>query len=344
MTAGKKRCLSTISPGKALVAFIMVKCLFLLVINTVSIYFAEASMASSDGQIVFKRWIGGKGCIFVMDANGGNQRQLTTTGNNYLPKWSPDGRQIVFHEFDLSTRVGSGIYIIDAGGSNMRQLTNGHDYYPTWSPDGKQIMFNRIVRNEKGEKQEKDGGIYVMDSDGTNLKRLTDDFANVCHWHPDGGRVILELFDPDRPGQIWVMDADGGNKRMINDWGYGPVWSPDGRKIAFYSERDAWNPWKTCDIYIMDEDGSNVKRLTDPGPVAEYYPGWSPDGKKIVFSSNSQDNLGNWDIYVMDVDGQNVQKLTDAWEGEFEPDWTAFSYAVEPDGKLKGTWGDVKRR
>jgi len=81
----------------------------------------------------------------------------------------------------------------------------------------------------------------------------------------------------------------------------GPVWSPDGSRIAFYSNRDGKN-----EIYVMDADGSNVKRLTnnlsdDNGPK------WSPDGRKILFES---DRDGNREVYVMDADGGNQTRLT----------------------------------
>ncbi len=73
--------------------------------------------------------------------------------------------------------------------------------------------------------------------------------------------------------------------------GSGPDWSPDGRRIAFDSDRDG-----NFEVYAMNADGSGVTRLTvrdahDVGPA------WSPDGRRIAFHSNRED--GNWDIYVM---------------------------------------------
>jgi Tol biopolymer transport system component len=137
------------------------------------------------------------------------------------------------------------------------------------------------------------------------------------------------------------MDSDGGNQRMLYDWGMSPSWSPDGKRIAFWGQRDAWNAFKSADIYVMNSDGTNVKMLTVPGPEDDMYPDWSPDGKKIVFSSKRG---GSYAIHVMDADGQNIQRLTNVSAYEFEPDWTAFSYAVTPAGKLKSLWGKIKTR
>jgi Tol biopolymer transport system component len=72
---------------------------------------------------------------------------------------------------------------------------------------------------------------------------------------------------------------------------------------------------------------------------------WSPDGKKIAFCIDPDG--GNWDksdIYIMDADGSNVQQLTNTPASEWGLDWTAYSYGVEPAGKLKSTWGKIKSK
>jgi TolB protein len=86
------------------------------------------------------------------------------------------------------------------------------------------------------------------------------------------------------------------------DWKDGsPAWSPDGRRIAFYSERDG-----NAEIYVMNADGSGVTRLTNTS-ADEGYPAWSPDGRTISFDS---DRTGNFDVFAMNADGSNVRPLT----------------------------------
>lgn len=97
-----------------------------------------------------------------------------------------------------------------------------------------------------------------------------------------------------------------------------PVWSPDGRTIAFSSNRDGKN-----EIYVMDADGSNVRRLTS-NLADDVNPMWSPDGQKISFDSERD---GNREIYVMDADGGNQIRLTKSNAVDSTSAWS-------PDGSL----------
>ncbi len=131
---------------------------------------------------------------------------------------------------------------------------------------------------------------------------------------------------PPRLGILRLTDSDDSDGN--------PAWSPDGRKIAFVSDRDGDE-----DIYVMDAaNGSNVERLTYFGAEDEDrieggirirlggggLPVWSPDGQRIAFAWDRWE--GNLDIYVMDADGSNVERLTDSGALDGPPAWS-------PDGQ-----------
>ncbi|MCH8822130.1 MAG: PD40 domain-containing protein [Planctomycetes bacterium] len=134
-----------------------------------------------------------------------------------------------------------------------------------------------------------------VNSDGTL------DFLIASGWSsikgPKSGRVFVISALPDKPANNTA-----------------PSWSPDGKKIAFYSNRDG-----NYEIYIMNTDGTNQTRLTHT-PERDYLPRWSPDGSKIVFFSGSK---GQFQIHVMNADGTQTKALTNELCNHEDP---SFSY------------------
>jgi Tol biopolymer transport system component len=115
------------------------------------------------------------------------------------------------------------------------------------------------------------------------------------------------LFLTGPGGLVQLTDADGSD--------LAPAWSPDGRRIAFQSNRDG-----NWEVYVMNADGRNVRRLTDDdGEDGE--PSWSPDGKRIAFVHDGH-------LYEIQATGRRKQSLEN--EGEW-PSWSRNGNALAYD-------------
>ena len=150
---------------------------------------------------------------------------------------------------------------------------------------------------------------------------LTGALDSYPHLSPDGTAL---LFHSNRSGDqaIWIAGGDGANPRLLFDGGKlgsepgTPVWSPDGRSIAF-AMRPAGGNETDSDVYVMRPDGSEVRRLT-AAPGDDSHPHWSADGARIFFNSAraTPDPKAEWttqwiDIYSMAADGSDVRRHTD---------------------------------
>jgi len=127
--------------------------------------------------------------------------------------------------------------------------------------------------------------------------------------------------------EIYVMDGDGSNQRRVTvnpARDESPAWSPDGKKIAFVSNRNNVNK-DHMQIWVIDADGKNPIRLTDG--LVDWGPDWSPDGTKIVYDALPAG------ITVIDADGKNKRVLKN--QGGAHPSWS-------PDGKrIVYTFGQI---
>src|SRR5256886_795058 len=136
-------------------------------------------------------------------------------------------------------------------------------------------------------------------------------------------------------GDIYVMNADGsGQVNLTNNPAEddGPVWSPDGTKILFHTNRDG-NP----EVYVMNADGSGQVNLTN-NPATDDQPAWSPDGSKIAFT-RSPDGA-SFSIYVMQVDGSSITRLTTTTQDDgaaWSPEGTKIAFSSSSGG-IYGQW------
>jgi Tol biopolymer transport system component len=174
---------------------------------------------------------------------------------------TPNGRRIVFvatHPIGFDGPEFE-IWSIGTDGSGLRRLTDNRafDNDVDVSPDGRQIAYAEKVN---GRAQ-----IFLMNTDGSDQHRLTFDGHRdrAPHWSPDGRRIVY-FSVPGKGGRsrsdedVWSIAAIGGRPRHLASNGEDPVYSPDGRQIAFLRDYSIW---------LMRADGSDQRPLvhTEPG-------------------------------------------------------------------------------
>lgn len=194
--------------------------------------------------------------IYEADPDGGSLKCLTPDSTVYAAEgsYSPDGKRIVYAS---GAERNVELFIMNADGSNARQLTKAPNCYnggPFFSPDGTKVIF-RSDRKEKDRLQ-----LYVINADGTGEKALTDNDKWVYwapYWYTDGRHIIYTAADHSdekaRPNyDLYWMNLDTGKTVRVT-FAPGadvlPVFSPDGTKVMWTSNRDGRSPTQ---LYIAD--------------------------------------------------------------------------------------------
>jgi TolB protein len=244
---------------------------------------------SPDGKsILFESKIAGHYQLFVMNPDGSDPKQITFDATNHdLPSWSPDGKRIAF----VSDRNGHSVaYVMDADGKNEKRVTaeDAESIHPIWTPDGKGLIY--CADDDLLPPKKNDASIYVVDLQTLKTTTLITGGVNTYpSFSPDGTKVVFRRMLGEMSSEVFVAKADGSEQKNLSNhqafdgW---PAWSPDGKRIAFSSNRRA-----NYQIHMMDADGSNVRLLANTeGRATE--PRWSPDGKTIYFTNCMKKDFG----------------------------------------------------
>jgi Tol biopolymer transport system component len=213
--------------------------------------------------------------IFVMNADGSDQRRLTQSQSDSSPTWSPDGTKIAFWRVDSIFMPSSReIFVMNADGSDQRAVASTSDLLqPAWSPDGLKFAVADLGTY----------GISLINVDGSNRTQITQAPASfptfADHdpaWSPDGSKITFIRCDDsndygcETTSHLWEVNADGSNPTKLTDTlAYTHAWSPDGTKIIFGNAQSSGG-----DLLVMNPDGSGLTNITNTDGKHEQSPSW----------------------------------------------------------------------
>ncbi|HEX5072491.1 MAG TPA: S9 family peptidase [Gemmatimonadaceae bacterium] len=314
------------------------------------------------------------------------------------PRISPDGKWVAYTVTIADSardKNDTDVWMASWDGKENIRITSTKDgeSSPRWSPDGRYLSFVSSRDNGKG------GQVWLLDRRGGEATRLTEIKGGVSsyEWSPDGTRLVLVVDDPEdepsgdstkakAPKPIvldryhFKQDVQGylGNQRShlylfdvatktldtLTSGKYdesNPSWSPDGKTIAFVSDRSP-DPDKSIntDIYLIDaRKGAEMRRLTtfvgeDNNSGSKL--AWSPDGKSIAYVRGVATTMSIYDQYrvaVIPVAGGEPRLLTEALDRPVtSPTWsadgTSLLFLVTDDrtqyvARMKATGGAVEK-
>lgn len=248
--------------------------------------------------------------IYTWNNDGTGETRLTSeTRSSWMPRFSPDGKKIVYNREEGPSNKAD-LIVMNADGSEKLNLTNTPtftEFVGFFSPDSTFLVYSS---NETGDYE-----LYRINTDGTNRTRLTYNSGDDAAFDlsPDGSRI---LFRSRRDGndEVYSIKVDGtGQTRLTNSTGIDsqPTFSPDGTKIVYLSEQGG-----NRDIYVMNADGTGQTRLTTD-PNTDSSPRFSPDGTKIVFHRFTDHDT----IWVMNADGSDQRNISLTTGTDFDPLW-----------------------
>lgn len=258
---------------------------------------------------------------------------------------SAQRHRILFNRFKVPD---VGLFMANADGTNEHPLVphRGMEYSPSVSLDGKWVVFT--------SEQNGLADIYRVHPDGSGLEQLTRDpaFDDQGTLAPDGATLAFVSTRGAGTANIWLLNiATGVYRNLTRNRGgnFRPSWSPDGRWIAFSSDRDSnpgslpgsWEHLQSTGIYIVHPDGSGLRRLTRSGGVAGS-PAWSSDSKRVLYYET--DEVGAYlakyaqsrtEIVSTDIATGDRRQYTASNDTKLSPQWLPgdrIGYIVRAEG------------
>lgn len=290
------------------------RCISILIIITLII---SCEKQDSDGFLEMDSTIifisrrtenNGSWSLIRMDNKGTKQEKITEmTVNCQKPVISHSGNIILFTH--ITDDYIHELYSIDIDGNNLKLIDKANRFCGSadWSFDDSKIIYSKN-RNESTDEND----LILYDFISKEKITLTDSENNFSPKFSSENKIAF-CRQNDSSICIYSMNLDGSDKHIIPD-GDNPIWSPDGKMIAYVSYRTG-----SPQIFTAYYDGSNQKQLTDTflpswdsgfPSFGNYNPQWTPNGEMIVYQSDVNEGLP--EIYIINNDGSHKKRLTDS--------------------------------
>ena len=311
----------------------------------------------------------GDGSLWLMPVHGpshpgiaGLPRKITdristwTTTTNIV--WSQDGQWIALN---VAERLRDGseedvIYAVPSAGGQLRRVAleprnraaNYEDNALSLSSDGGWLAYTTWKEGEDASKRT----VYLVRTKGGPARALTQQGSSEPAFSPDGKRIAYSVWtkgfekDPDHfwPRQVWVTSIDGGDPIQVyqsppSDHIRGPIWSPDGKLLAFVTGTALHDG---CEEIIFVSIGADGRTLGNPAKLklteATYYKlcGWGTDNAIGVVMSTPQLEA----LYSVPASGGKAIQLTP--KDAMIPSWTPDGKRIYFDGCNVGECGEIE--
>jgi TolB protein len=285
--------------------------------------------------------------IYVMNADGSNQRNLTQNPSyDGDPTWSPDGERIAF----ISARTGKAeVFVMNADGSNLTRLTDDPEAVwssLSWAPDGRHIVGIRHAFVSPNTLLLKAASLQLIGVDGSNRLLFGEarDFLDQVRWSPDGQHIAL-LGSQYGTDVLMTLSVNDGKPITVSRSGAQRIptfdWSPDGQQLAYFAVSTHRTGSYDDQLRVVGWDGSGERTILEiEKSLSILYNSlvWSPDGKQIAFFSAHE---GYPQIYLINQDGSDLRRLTDFVDSDPSVDYLRLTHQQElawsPDGKWLAT-------